>query len=604
MTEPAQTSPTLQGKKKKEQPEWFPPQGVPSELMIYNSLTSSKNAFIPSSGGNFDIIRRIMKDYLGYDVQYVMNITDIDDKIIDRANKSGVTHTELSRKWEASFFEDLKALNVLPPDALTRVTEYVPEIITYVQKIISNGYAYESNGSVYFDTESFKKNHEYGKLEPSSVGNEKLISEGEGALTVGTQDKKNKSDFALWKVSKPGEPEWSSPWGPGRPGWHIECSAMASDILGPNIDIHSGGEDLKFPHHDNEIAQSEAHYGCKQWINYFIHSGHLLIDGLKMSKSLKNFITIQAALEKYTARQIRMLFLIHKYDKPMNYSQESMTNVFEIEKIFSEFFHTVKSVLRDSPGDLPQSWNQVDKDLNAHLLAAKKNIHSYLLDNFNTVDVMHSLTDLIKKTNIYLADKSRNPRVAILTNIANYITYILRVFGVVDTSSIGFGSGEGNVEEALKPVLDATIEFRNQMRTAAAAKDTSKILQTCDSFRDEVLPLLGIKIDDKQGGSVWKFEDKEVLKKEMLLKKEIEAKKQAEKEERAKKEAAKLEKAKIPPSDMFKAETSKYSQFDARGVPTHDNTGAEITKSQKKKLDKEFDEQTKSHSKYLESLKQ
>ncbi|EFA76443.1 cysteinyl-tRNA synthetase [Heterostelium album PN500] len=621
------TSPTLQGKKKREQPEWFKPAGQPSELQIYNSLTSSKVPFTPISGGksvswyicgptvydashmgharsyiSFDIIRRIMKDYLGYDVQYIMNITDIDDKIIIRSREQGITHTELSRKWENSFFDDLKALNVLPPDALTRVTEYVPEIVTFVEKIIANGFAYESNGSVYFDTEAYMKVHEYGKLEPSSVGNEKLNSEGEGALSAGS-DKRNNNDFALWKKSKEGEPKWNSPWGEGRPGWHIECSAMASDILGANIDIHSGGEDLKFPHHDNEIAQSEAHYGCKQWINYFIHSGHLLIDGLKMSKSLKNFITIQDALKKYTARQIRMLFLIHRYDKPMNYSTESMTNVIEIEKIFTEFFHAVKSIVRDAPQSLAQNWEQVDKDLNNQLLETKKKVHEFLLDNFNTTDAIHALNDLVKRTNVYLADKNRNPRLAILNNIATYITHILRVFGLVEGSAIGFGSGgSANVEDTLKPVLDALVEFRNQIRSSAINKDFSKILQSCDHLRDEVLPLLGVKIDDKSGNSVWKFEDKEVLKKEMELKKEIEAKKLADKLEKERKEKEKFELSKIPASELFKKETDKYSQFDERGVPTHDKEGNPITKSQLKKLQTAFDTQAKNHQKYLDSI--
>ncbi|KAF2077550.1 hypothetical protein CYY_001168 [Polysphondylium violaceum] len=603
------SSPTLESKNKKDKghPEWHRPSGVETPLMVMNSLTSTKTPFVTKDGKSitwyacgptvydashmghartyvsFDIIRRIMKDYLGYNIKFVMNITDIDDKIIIRAREQGISHSDLSKKWEAAFFEDMKCLNVLPPDALTRVTEYVPQIVKYVEKIIENGYAYESKGSVYFDTVAYSKVHDYGKLEPKSVGNEKLTSEGEGSLSTGTE-KRNACDFALWKKSKEGEPVWQSPWGEGRPGWHIECSAMASDILGSNIDIHSGGEDLKFPHHDNELAQSEAHYGCNQWINYFIHSGHLLIDGLKMSKSLKNFITIQQALEKYTPRQMRMFFLLHRYDKPMNYSPESMTYAIDIEKTFSEFFHIVKQNNREFPQNLPQFWEDSEKALYQDLQSVKKQVFDLLMDNFNTPDVITLLTDLVKKTNTYFnqcKETAKNPRLSLSISVADYITHILNVFGLIESAQIGFSSGSGNIEEALTPILDALTNFRSQVRQMAIAKETGNILNVCDSLRDEILPLLGIKIDDKGAtGSV----------------------KKAEKEERARKEKEKLEKAKIPPSELFKNETDKYSLFDERGVPTHDKEGKEITKSQLKKLVSAYDAQAKAHKQYLDSL--
>jgi len=627
------SSPTLESKNKKDKghPEWHKPEGLETPLMVLNSLTSTKTPFVIKDGKtitwyacgptvydashmghartyvSFDIIRRIMKDFLGYNIKFVMNITDIDDKIIVRSREQGISHSDLSKKWEADFFEDMKVLNVLPPDALTRVTEYVPQIIKYVEKIIENGYAYESKGSVYFDTVAYSKVHDYGKLEPKSVGNEKLTSEGEGSLSTVGVEKRNPCDFALWKKSKEGEPVWQSPWGEGRPGWHIECSAMASDILGSNIDIHSGGEDLKFPHHENELAQSEAHYGCNQWINYFIHSGHLLIDGLKMSKSLKNFITIKQALEKYTPRQMRMFFLLHRYDKPMNYSPKSMTYAIDIEKTFAEFFHIVKQNNREFPQNLPQFWEDAEKVLYEQLQKTKKEVFDLIMDNFNTPDVITLLTELVKKTNSYFnacKEQSKNPRISLSTSVADYITHILNVFGLIESAQIGFGSGgSGSIEEALTPILDALTNFRSQVRQMAIAKDTSNILNVCDSLRDEILPLLGIKIDDKGAtGSVWKFEDKEVLKKEMQQKKEIEKKKQFEKEERARKEKEKLEKAKVPPSELFKNETDKYSQFDERGIPTHDIEGKEVTKSQLKKLVSTYESQAKAHKQYLDSL--
>lgn len=229
-----------------------------------------------------------------------MNITDIDDKIINKAIKENRDYLEISRHYETEFLDDMKRLNVGLPEVITRVSEYVPEIVSFTEGIIKNGYAYVSNGSVYFDVTKYNSdpNHTYAKLEPTSVENKELLAEGEGILTqIDEKEKRNEKDFALWKKSKEGEPKWQSPWGEGRPGWHIECSAMCASILkGYPIDIHSGGVDLRFPHHDNEIAQSEAYYDCDNWVNNFWHAGHLHIHGKKMSKSLKNFISIKDIL--------------------------------------------------------------------------------------------------------------------------------------------------------------------------------------------------------------------------------------------------------------------------------------------------------------------
>ena len=228
--------------------------------------------------------------------------------------------TKLTRKYEARFMEDVRALNCVDPDVVTRVTEYGTQIVSFVKRIQQNGYAYmTSDGSVYFDISAFEAtNNSYARLEPWNRNDTELQADGEGALTKKSTEKKSDADFALWKSSKPGEPSWPSPWGKGRPGWHIECSAMASDILGSQIDIHSGGIDLAFPHHDNELAQSEAYWLDQkqnhqhQWVNYFIHMGHLSIQGSKMSKSLKNFTTIREALDKgdWTPRGLRIVFLL------------------------------------------------------------------------------------------------------------------------------------------------------------------------------------------------------------------------------------------------------------------------------------------------------
>ena len=299
-----------------------------------------------------DILRRLMTDYFGYNVNLCMNITDVDDKIIIRANERGVKFDEISRHMENEFMKDCEALNIRLPTVITRVSEYIPEIVDFIQKIIENGFAYEANGSVYFNVIKYSESddHTYAKLEPTSFGNMELIKEGEGALTAETvaSEKINSQDFALWKKAKAAEPSWDSPWGKGRPGWHIECSAMAGAVFKEYpIDIHSGGIDLKFPHHDNEVAQSEAYYGCDNWVNHFWHTGHLHIAGKKMSKSLKNFTTIKQMLETYTAKQIRFMFLLHQWNIMMNYSPEnSFPEAIVKEEQFNTFFKNVKAQLR------------------------------------------------------------------------------------------------------------------------------------------------------------------------------------------------------------------------------------------------------------------
>eukprot|EP01096_Ripella_sp_DP13-Kostka_P007094 TRINITY_DN2583_c0_g1_i1.p1 TRINITY_DN2583_c0_g1~~TRINITY_DN2583_c0_g1_i1.p1 ORF type:complete len:927 (+),score=491.36 TRINITY_DN2583_c0_g1_i1:55-2781(+) len=417
----------VEGEEVKKAAEWIAPtisEGTyRTGLKMFNSLSKNEKVeFIPTKGRQvswyicgptvydsahlgharnyitFDVLRRVLQDYFGYEVFYVMNVTDIDDKIIIRSHQtrlnkylavakklSGASvalpdsvlallsedskikdskdvplllqtadevqkvlqglkenaalsdedrelvsaawdiqaeYLKLAHHFEQEFFEDLKLLGVRVPDAITRVSEYVEEVVTFIQKIIDNGFAYASEGDVYFDGANFSAaGYGYGKTSQiSQQEQESLLAEGEGALSAqdAQSKKKRSSDFALWKASKVGEPSWDSPWGRGRPGWHIECSAMASDLLGSCVDINCGGTDLRFPHHDNQLAQSEAAFGCPQWVNYFLHSGHLHIDGLKMSKSLKNFITIRQSLRNYTARQLRLLILEHDYYKPLD----------------------------------------------------------------------------------------------------------------------------------------------------------------------------------------------------------------------------------------------------------------------------------------------
>ncbi|XP_066919805.1 cysteine--tRNA ligase, cytoplasmic-like isoform X2 [Clytia hemisphaerica] len=710
-----------------------------SELKLYNSLTREKNPFIPHEGKQvfwyscgptvydashmgharsyitFDILRRVLSDYFNYDIFYVMNITDIDDKIINRArrnhlmkeyrdgnpeaktvlddlqealvafvakiekttdpdkknmlkkimenvkNAQGILETaikeskeiekstnelldaandpladlldkkfgakvtdfkifsKLTQYWENEYHEDMKNLNVLPCDVLTRVSQYVPENVAYIQRIIQNGFGYESNGSVYFDTVKFanSEKHEYAKLVPEAVGDINALAEGEGDLSQASSgEKKSDRDFALWKKSKPGEPEWDSPWGKGRPGWHIECSVMASDILGSNIDIHTGGVDLKFPHHDNELAQSEAHYGCDQWINYFLHAGHLTIEGCKMSKSLKNFITIKDALKKNSARQIRFAFLLHSWNSTLDYSTNVLKEAEQAEKLFGDFFLTVKDILR-KPENMKidaHNYREAEKTLQTNFLEKKRQVHNALCDSIDTVNALHQMQALVKLANIYIGQCKQNeqtPNHSVLRGIAKYLTRMLKVFGANEgDQEIGFsagGSAAANKEEMVMPFINVMAEFREDVRKIAREEKVTGILRLCDDVRDDKLVEIGVKLEDQEGGlaPIVKLVDRETLLKEKQQKLEEIEKKKKEKEEAKKKQLAeqkaKEEKAKTPPSELFIKETDKYSQFDENGVPTHDAAGEKLSASQIKKLKKQYTQQEKLYKKYVGS---
>uniref|UniRef100_A0A8B9D9X8 Cysteine--tRNA ligase, cytoplasmic n=1 Tax=Anser cygnoides TaxID=8845 RepID=A0A8B9D9X8_ANSCY len=477
--------------------------------------------------------------------------------------------SKLPKFWEGEFHKDMEALNVLPPDVLTRVSEYVPEIVAFVKKIVDNGYGYVSNGSVYFDTMKFdsSEKHSYAKLVPEAVGDQKALQEGEGDLSISADrlsEKHSPNDFALWKSSKPGEPSWDSPWGKGRPGWHIECSAMAGSILGESMDIHGGGFDLRFPHHDNELAQSEAYFENDHWVRYFLHTGHLTIAGCKMSKSLKNFITIKDALKKHTARQLRLAFLMHSWKDTLDYSNNTMESAIQYEKFMNEFFLNVKDILR-APTNVTgqfQKWENQEAELNKNFYDKKAAIHEALCDNIDTRSVLEEMRSLVSQSNSYIAAKKSSrqmPNRLLLENISSYLTQMLKVCN--------------------RPVLNLNYDY--------------------DALRDDILPELGVRFEDHEGlPTVVKLVDKDTLLKE--------------KEEKKKViilinacfilQAAKLAKMKIPPHEMFKLEHDKYSMFDENGFPTHDAEGKELSKGQIKKLKKVYETQEKLHKEYLQMV--
>uniref|UniRef100_A0A5G2R1B5 Cysteine--tRNA ligase, cytoplasmic n=1 Tax=Sus scrofa TaxID=9823 RepID=A0A5G2R1B5_PIG len=543
---------------------------------------------------------------------------------LDSTHGSEVTDnsifSQLPKFWEAEFHKDMEALNVLPPDVLTRVSEYVPEIVDFVQKIMDNGYGYASNGSVYFDTVKFanSEGHCYGKLVPEAVGDQRALQEGEGDLSISAErlsEKRSPNDFALWKASKPGEPSWPCPWGRGRPGWHIECSAMAGTLLGASMDIHGGGFDLRFPHHDNELAQSEAYFENDCWVRYFLHTGHLTIAGCKMSKSLKNFITIKDALKKHSARQLRLAFLMHAWKDTLDYSSNTMESALQYERFLNEFFLNVKDLLR-APGDVTgqfEKWEREETELNKCFYDKKAAVHEALCDNVDTRTALEEMRALVSQCNLYTAARKaarRRPNRALLASVANYLTHMLKIFGAIEEESpLGFPVGAPgtslSLESTVMPYLQVLSEFREGVRSIARERRVPEVLQLSDALRDDILPELGVRLEDHEGlPTVVKLVDRDTLLREREEKKRVEEEKRRKKEEAARKrqeqEAAKLAKMKVPPGEMFLSESDKYSKFDENGLPTHDAEGKELSKGQAKKLKKLFEAQEKLHKEYLQ----
>ncbi len=424
-----------------------------------------------------DTIRRIFQ-YYGYNVKLVMNITDIDDKIIIKSKEQGVDHSEISQKYEAEFTNDMKNLNVMLPTKTTRVSQYIDEIIDFIQQIIDNEMAYESNGSVYFDSQAY-----YAKYK---TDNFKLNREGDDSQNEKfAVEKKDYRDFALWKKSD--DVSWPSKWGNGRPGWHIECSAMAHSTLGEFIDIHSGGIDLRFPHHENEIKQTKAFTGKDKWVNYFIHVGHLHIEGLKMSKSLKNFITIKKILEEYTANEIRMLFLHHKYNDTMEYKKDSMEFARNTWKQFATFLSNLEVILREKQN--VEKFNDKDDQILDNFYNVKKNVDEALRSDFNTSKVFEVLKEFMTDINTYI-----NPKSEIIESVYHYYKDILTMLGFTFEQ-------KSNDDKA----LDAIVEIRDKIKEYAIENKTFDLFKLSDEIRDIIVPELGIVIEDKgKNSSTWR----------------------------------------------------------------------------------------------------
>ncbi|XP_044863784.1 probable cysteine--tRNA ligase, mitochondrial isoform X2 [Mauremys mutica] len=504
--------------------KWIKPTGRETGIQTYNSLSRSKEPLILANAGvatwyscgptvydhahlghacsyvRFDIIRRIITKVFGNQVVMVMGITDIDDKIIKRANEMNISPLALARVYEEDFKQDMAALKVLPPTVYMRVTENIPQIISFIERIMASGHAY--------------------------------------ATSKVDSDKRHVKDFALWKAAKPQELYWASPWGKGRPGWHIECSTISSTVFGSQLDIHTGGIDLAFPHHENEIAQSEVYHQCEQWGNYFLHSGHLLIKGSqeKMSKSLKNYITIKDFLTKNSADEFRMFCLRSKYRSAIEFGDDSMNDAKNLLQAISSFISDANAYMK---GQLV--CDPIKEDVLWEMLAnTKANVKAAFADDFDTSRAVAAIMDLIHHGNRQLKAVTKeggSPRSPVV-----YGTMLSYTEDFFNTVGISLGDRQVVPENknlaTLSNVIDELVSFRVKVRNYALAmpgateavqveegtiltKETKQkeretkqqlflerepLLQACDNLRRD-LAAFGINIKDRGTTSTWEVVD-------------------------------------------------------------------------------------------------
>ena len=459
-------------------------------MKILNTLTRRKEEFVPINEGKvgiyvcgptvydyihignarpmivFDTLRRYL-EYKGYDVNYVSNFTDVDDKIIKRANEEGVDASVISERYIAEVKKDMAALNVREATTHPKATEEIPDMIEMVKTLIEKGYAYEVNGTVYFRTRKFK---DYGKLSKKNIDD--LRSGNRDLLVSGVDEKEDPLDFVLWKPKKEGEPSWPSPWGDGRPGWHLECSVMSKKYIGDVIDIHAGGEDLVFPHHENEIAQSEAANGT-EFARYWMHNGFLKINNEKMSKSLGNFFTVREIAEKYPLQVIRFFMLSAHYRSPLNFSADLV----EASKNGLERILTAVDRLKSISG----TEGEVDKAVADEMDAFVKKYEAAMDDDLNTADAISVIFELVKYANV--TEESTKATVEL---VLNTVTKLCDILGIIT--------------EKKKEILDSDIEALIEERQAARK---AKNFARADEIRDQ-LSDMGIILEDTREGVKWK----------------------------------------------------------------------------------------------------
>ncbi len=417
----------------------------------------------------FDILARYF-EYKGFKVEYIQNFTDIDDKIIKKANEEGVTSQDITKKYIEAFFEDTKGLNLINTIKRPKVTENIPEIIDIIQRLINNGCAYVINGDVFFEISKYKK---YGEL-----SNQKIDELEVGSRVEIMEEKKNPMDFVLWKNKKEGEPYWNSPWGDGRPGWHIECSAMAHKYLGEEFDIHGGGQDLIFPHHENEIAQSKCAYSGG-FAKYWMHNGYVQLNGEKMSKSTGNFFLLREIEEKFNGSVIRLFIAMNHYRKPMNFSFEEMENT---KKTFDNIINSMKRI------SMSQSDEKIDSDEEFINLISKldEKFDFSMDDDLNTPMALSTIFDQIRETNKYIDNHGKSFGIKVSYNSLK--KKLVDVIGINIENEI-----KNNIGDLAKDLINLLIELRKDARE-------NKNFYLSDKIRDE-LKKLGIEIKDNKDGS-------------------------------------------------------------------------------------------------------
>ena len=466
-------------------------------MKLYNTLSKQKEEFVPLEEGKvrmyvcgptvynfihignarpmivFDTVRRYF-EYKGYDVNYVSNFTDVDDKIIKKAIEEGVTADEISKRYIAECKKDMEGMNIKPATKHPLATEEICGMVDMIQTLIDKGYAYEKNGTVYYRTRKFQ---DYGKLSHKNLDD---LRSGERSLLVtGEDEKEDPLDFVLWKPKKEGEPFWESPWCEGRPGWHIECSEMSKKYLGEQIDIHAGGEDLVFPHHENEIAQSEAANG-KEFAKYWMHNAFLNIDNKKMSKSLGNFRTVREISEQYDLQVLRFFMLSAHYRSPLNFSADLMeASKNGLERIVN----AAENLKYKRKNAKTEAMTEEEKSAYAQTEEFVKEFEDAMDDDFNTADAVAAVFDLVKYLNTNTSEESSGEYLDALLKRLVTLTDVLGL--IVDKK-----------EEMLAEDIEKMIEER---QAARKAKDFAK----ADAIRDELLSR-GIILEDTREGVKWK----------------------------------------------------------------------------------------------------
>ena len=464
-------------------------------MKIYNTLTRQKEEFVPVHPGKvgmyvcgptvynyihignarpmiiFDTVRRYF-EYKGYEVNYVSNFTDVDDKIIKKANEEGVTATEIAERYIKECKQDMEALNIKPATHQPRATEEIGGMIKMIQRLIEKGHAYEVDGTVYFKTRSFK---DYGKLSKKNIDD---LEAGHREIKVtGEEGKKDPLDFVLWKPKKEGEIAWDSPWGEGRPGWHIECSEMSKKYIGDTIDIHAGGEDLIFPHHENEIAQSEA-CNDEKFANYWMHNGFLNINNKKMSKSAGNFFTVREIGEKYPLQVIRFFMLSAHYRTPLNFSDTLVESAKTgLDRILTAIDLCREMAAKEETGSL----SDAEKEHFAKVEALVKKFEDAMEDDFNTADAVSAIFEIVRESNSTVKDFS-----------ADYAKKVLKV--LEDLCGV-LGIETTKEEEILDEEIEKLIEERQAARK-------NKDFARADEIRDQLLEQ-GIVLKDTREGVKW-----------------------------------------------------------------------------------------------------